>query len=63
MTRYDHRPPGKLVDVGGYRLHILCRGHGHPTVVMDSALGGFASDWSLVEQKAPGITSNWGVPM
>jgi pimeloyl-ACP methyl ester carboxylesterase len=28
-------PPGRLVDVGGYRLHLLCKGPaGGPTVVM-----------------------------
>jgi len=36
-------PPGILVDVGGYRLHINCTGAGSPTVVIDTGLG----DWSL----------------
>lgn len=38
-TRVDRRnfpPPGKLVDVGGYRLHINCAGAGHPTVVFEA---------------------------
>lgn len=26
--------PGRLVDVGGYKLHIHCRGEGSPTVVI-----------------------------
>ena len=30
-------PPGQMVDVGGYRLHINCTGEGSPTVVIDSA--------------------------
>ena len=34
-------PPGQMVDVGGYRLHINCTGSGSPTVVIDSRLGGF----------------------
>ena len=25
-------PPGQMVDVGGYRLHIHCTGAGSPTV-------------------------------
>ena len=29
-------PPGQLVDVGGYRLHINCTGAGSPTVVIES---------------------------
>ncbi|MGQ0657762.1 MAG: alpha/beta fold hydrolase [Chromatiales bacterium] len=38
-------PPGQLVDVGGYRLHIYCEGEGTPTVVMDAGLGGSALEW------------------
>lgn len=40
---------GRLVDVGGYRLHIDCRGEGAPTVVMDAGLGGSSLDWVLVQ--------------
>ena len=42
-------PAGRLVDVGGYRLHLDCRGEGSPTVVMDAGLGGASLDWSLVQ--------------
>jgi hypothetical protein len=37
-TRYP--PPGQLVDVGGYRLHIDCRGESGPTVILMTGLGG-----------------------
>ena len=40
---------GRLVDVGGYRMHLDCRGEGSPTVVMDAGLGGSSLDWSLVQ--------------
>ena len=42
-------PPGKLVDVGGYRLHLHCIGQGSPTVVLDAGLGGFSLDWGAVQ--------------
>jgi pimeloyl-ACP methyl ester carboxylesterase len=42
-------PAGRLVDVGGYKLHLDCRGNGSPTIVMDSGLGGSSLDWSLVQ--------------
>lgn len=51
-TRADidkYPPPGKLVDVGGYKLHINCVGEGSPTVVMEYGLGGLSLIWSLVE--------------
>jgi pimeloyl-ACP methyl ester carboxylesterase len=51
-TKIDERkypPPGSLVDVGGYRLHLNCMGEGTPTVVMDAGLGGGSLDWSTVQ--------------
>jgi pimeloyl-ACP methyl ester carboxylesterase len=46
----SHYPPtGKLVDVGGYRLQIDCRGSGTPTVVLQAGLDAMGSlSWSLV---------------
>jgi len=41
--------PGKLVDVGGYKLHIYCLGASSPTVVTENGLGGSSPDWSLVQ--------------
>jgi pimeloyl-ACP methyl ester carboxylesterase len=49
-----HYPaPGKLVDVGGYRLHINCTGTGSPTVILDAGLAGTSLDWSKVQ---PAVT-------
>ena len=42
-------PPGQLVDVGGYRLHVYCVGQGSPTVVLDAGLGAFSLDWGAVQ--------------
>ena len=42
-------PAGRLVDVGGYRLHLDCRGEGSPTIVMDAGLGASSLDGSLVQ--------------
>jgi pimeloyl-ACP methyl ester carboxylesterase len=44
-------PLGKLVDVGGRRLHINCTGTGNPTIVMEAGAGDFSFDWSLVQPK------------
>jgi pimeloyl-ACP methyl ester carboxylesterase len=44
-----YSPAGRLVDVGGYKLHLDCRGQGSPTVVMDAGLGGSSLDWILVQ--------------
>jgi pimeloyl-ACP methyl ester carboxylesterase len=45
-------PPGKLVVVGGYRLHINCTGRGGPTIVLIAGAGDFSFDWSLVQPAA-----------
>jgi len=46
-TRYP--PPGTLVDIGGYQLHLHSMGTGGPTVVLDSGMGCIGSDWALVQ--------------
>ncbi|MBI5965915.1 MAG: alpha/beta hydrolase [Chloroflexi bacterium] len=38
-------PPGQLVDVGGYRLHINCIGVGSPTVIIEAGLGDWSTSW------------------
>jgi pimeloyl-ACP methyl ester carboxylesterase len=50
----NYPPPGKMVDVGGYRLHINTLGentHPGPTVVLESGLGCNSLDWALVQPK------------
>src|SRR5262245_45485638 len=45
-------PPGKLVDLGGWRLHLNCTGRvsaSQPTVILEAGAGGFSVDWSLVQ--------------
>ncbi len=48
--------PGKMVDIGGYQLHLHCTGAGSPTVVLESGLGGPALMWALVQEKIQGVT-------
>lgn len=42
-------PIGRMVDVGGYGLHLHCQGQGSPTVVMEAGQGGFGLSWALVQ--------------
>jgi pimeloyl-ACP methyl ester carboxylesterase len=42
-------PPGRLIDVGGFRLHLHASGEGEPTVILESALGGSSISWALVQ--------------
>ena len=49
-------PPGKLVDVGGHKLHIHAMGRGRPTVVMECGAGDFSFDWSIVQPEVAHFT-------
>jgi pimeloyl-ACP methyl ester carboxylesterase len=40
--------PGRLVDVGGYRLHLACTGTGTPTVVLLNGLGETSPLWARI---------------
>jgi pimeloyl-ACP methyl ester carboxylesterase len=48
-ARAQHPPPGKLIDIGGYRLHLDCAGEGAPTVVLIYGMAGSYLDWYRVQ--------------
>jgi hypothetical protein len=58
-TEVDERrypPPGELVDVGGYRLHVHCSGQGSPTVILDHLGKGTSSQWAWVQPEVSDVT-------
>src|SRR6185295_5455619 len=42
-------PPGNLIDVGGFKMHIDCVGEGSPAVILEALSGGFSSYWAWVQ--------------
>ncbi len=48
--------PGKLVDVGGRKMHIDCTGAGSPTVVLESGLGDTYISWRKVQPEIARFT-------
>lgn len=47
-------PPGRLVDLGGWRLHLNCSGEAkasRPVVILEAGAGDFSVDWSLVQPR------------
>jgi pimeloyl-ACP methyl ester carboxylesterase len=48
--------PGRLVDVGGYRLHLWCTGAGIPSVILETGLGGSSVDWGFVQPEVARFT-------
>jgi pimeloyl-ACP methyl ester carboxylesterase len=55
-TTPEPKPLGKLVDLGGHRLHVNCNGKGSPTVVVENGLGDFSFDWILVQSRVSRFT-------
>jgi pimeloyl-ACP methyl ester carboxylesterase len=46
--------PGRLVDIGGWRLHLYCSGQAsssQPTVILEAGTGDFSAEWSIVQPK------------
>ncbi len=57
--RRRHRPPGRMVDVGGHRLHVHVTGEprdGSPTVVLDAGMVSFSSNWAWVQGEVAKLT-------
>jgi pimeloyl-ACP methyl ester carboxylesterase len=46
--------PGRLIDVGGHRLHLHCTGSGSPTVVLQPGAGDYSSGMVWI---APAVAS------
>lgn len=45
----SHPAPGKLADIGGYRLHLNCQGSGSPTVLLESGIADDSLTWLGVQ--------------
>jgi pimeloyl-ACP methyl ester carboxylesterase len=59
MDKRAYPPSGRLVDVGGYQLHLYCTGaivSGSPTVILENALGSVSSAWALVQPEVAKAT-------
>jgi pimeloyl-ACP methyl ester carboxylesterase len=42
-------PPGRLVDVGGHRLHVRIAGEGGPAVILESGIAASSINWSRIQ--------------
>jgi Alpha/beta hydrolase family len=52
----DYPPQGRLIDVGGRKLHLHCTGSGSPTVLLVAGGGAYAIDWALVQPRVAETT-------
>src|SRR5687768_6058453 len=56
MDQRNYLPPGQMVDVGGYKLHIYCVGEGSPTVILDHVGAANVAQWALVQPAVAATT-------
>jgi pimeloyl-ACP methyl ester carboxylesterase len=49
-------PPGRFVDAGGRRLHVVCDGGGAPAVVLESAIAASSLSWARVRPLVAAFT-------
>ena len=59
LDKRAHPPPGQLIDVGGYKLHLYCAGvnvDGNPTVILETGLGSTSSAWARVQPEIAKLT-------
>ena len=58
LTRADAQrfpEPGRLVDVGGFRLKMYCTGEGSPTIILEAGLGDNLAEWRRVQPELAGF--------
>lgn len=56
QVKANYPAPGRLVDVGGYKLHIYCEGEGSPTVVILAGSGVPSTYYWSVQNEAAQFT-------
>ena len=47
----NYPPPGPLVDVGGYKLHLVKAGSGSPTIVLEAGSGETSLSWRDIPEE------------
>lgn len=61
-STYDqdrYPPPGELIDIGGYKVHLHCTGEqtgNQPIVVIEAGAGSISADWVLVQPEIAKFT-------
>ena len=48
--------PGRLIDVGGHRLHVSCTGAGRPVALFESGIAASSLSWAAVRPRVATIT-------
>jgi pimeloyl-ACP methyl ester carboxylesterase len=49
-------PPGRLVDIGGRRLHLVDAGQGSPVVILESGIAASSLNWTALQAEIAPFT-------
>src|SRR5262245_57043702 len=49
-------PPGRLIDAGDHRLHVVCEGSGGPAVIFESGIAASSLSWVRVRRDVAAFT-------
>jgi pimeloyl-ACP methyl ester carboxylesterase len=49
-------PPGRLIDLGGHRLHVVCHGSGTPLVLLEAGIAASSLSWAVVQPAIAALT-------
>src|SRR5579872_7065183 len=52
-------PPGRLLDIGGLRLHLREVGEGSPTVIFESGIAASSLNWTGMQAETARFTRNY----
>jgi pimeloyl-ACP methyl ester carboxylesterase len=57
----DHRfpAPGKLIDIGGARMHVQQSGQGRPVALLEAGIAASSLSWSLTQLLLSAITATY----
>ncbi|ANF97986.1 alpha/beta hydrolase [Paenibacillus bovis] len=51
-----HPPPGKMIDINGYRLHVHTYGTGSPTILLEAGSGETSLSWRQIPEQLAAST-------
>ena len=52
----NYAPLGRMIDMGGRRLHLHCQGKGTPTIILMAGGSAYSIDWDLVQPNISKLT-------
>lgn len=56
LFSYRPGPPGQMVDVGGFRLHLVCEGEGSPAVILEAGAADAWLTWHEIQPELARLT-------